>query len=66
MNTIYTYKAIHFPSQKTFIREVKSGYTYASNTKIVLSANDFNELLSYWNYTASLQSPVVWLYAKVL
>lgn len=63
---IYKYKAIHIPSQNSYLREVKQGYMYASGTRIICGQNDFHELLSYWNYQASLQSPVVWMYTKVI
>jgi hypothetical protein len=61
---IYKYKAIHIPTQRVFEREVLQGYMYASGTRVICGQNDFNELLSHWNYQASLQSPVVWMYAK--
>ena len=63
---IYKYKAIHIPSQKIFEREVKQWHMYASGTRIILGEKDFNELLGYWNYQASLQSPIVWMYVKVI
>jgi len=57
---VYKYKAYHLPSGKVFEKTIEQATVHEGI--IVLSHTGMMELMNRWNYIATLQPTLQWLY----
>ena len=60
MKISYHYKAIYIPTGTVIDRQLKAGCQYGNYT--LFCERNFLEIINHWNFLASRQSPICWLY----